>query len=412
MVLRHRSANTEKRRPFGHGSRFRSESAAGTDNVAAVAREIILRRQSGRVLAETVRRRIALLVTAFAVPGILAFFGNVGPAPGAPRAIAVAVVLSTLPAAAVVWKTKDSFRWWRRDHTHHRAAVAFTVYADVGTGTYLLLFQQPLFALIGCALFAVISTFVAFFGGRAAVIVHLTLTTGVIVWITSLVLRETDFDVPAVLAAATSIWMAVNATMSVVSSTSTGLHRSLEIQVEHAQTDPLTGLLNMRGLEVYAAARFRGATRLGFLLIDLDHFKRINDRHGHVAGDAVLALTAKRLRAFVGDDGIPARRGGEEFLVVVDACDVDPHTLARSVRTMVNDPTDGIPVTVSIGVSVIESSFEGETDIGRARRSATGDAVNHGMHLADIAMYRAKAAGRDTVVVYDGPDHGDILTDS
>ncbi|MBY6678754.1 GGDEF domain-containing protein [Rhodococcus sp. BP-332] len=343
-------------------------------------------------MTDVVRRRIAVLIPSFAVPGILTMFSAAGPAAGAPRIAAIAVLLSTLPVAAIVATARKSFTWWRRARTQRAVALAFTVYADVGTSIFLLLCSSHALGLAGCALFAVISSYVAFFGGRATVVVHLVLTTVVIGWMTALVLREQPIGAMATIAAATSIWLAVNATMSIVSTTSMSLHRHLERQIDSARTDPLTGLLNLRGLEVQAKRQLRGRSQVGFLLVDLDHFKWVNDHHGHIAGDGVLALAAQRLRDHLGDRAVVARRGGEEFLVVLDAQSTGLHALAESIRVALSDPADLIPVTVSIGVSCLDTT--------RMTAAPIASTINHGMHLADIAMYRAKAAGRNTVVVY------------
>ncbi|MGB6180768.1 MAG: diguanylate cyclase, partial [Rhodococcus sp. (in: high G+C Gram-positive bacteria)] len=346
-------------------------------------------------MADVVRRRIALLIAAFAVPGMLVLFSEAGPAPGRDRVLAFAVLCSTIPVAAAVFAARKSFRWWRKEQTQRNVALAFTIYADLGTAAFLLLCRDRPLSLAGCALFAVISSYVAFFAGRATVIAHMAITSAVLAWIVFLVISENPIGAVAAIAAAAAVWLAVNATMTIVNSTSISLHRQLEKQIGHSQTDPLTGLLNLRGLEATAHRRVTPEQRVGFLLIDLDHFKHVNDRFGHLAGDAVLALAATRLRDFIGDNGLVARRGGEEFLVVVDATDVNPHELACNARVALSDPSDHIPVSVSIGVSVLDASQFESGD--------TGSVVNTGMHLADIAMYRAKSAGRNTVVMFDAP---------
>ncbi|MGN7132625.1 diguanylate cyclase domain-containing protein [Rhodococcoides corynebacterioides] len=343
-------------------------------------------------LVDLVRRRIAVLITAFAVPGaLLVLSSSAGPAPGTPRIAAVAILATTVPVSLVVYRTRTAFLWFNRPSRQAGLALAFTVYADVGTGGFLLLFRDQGTALFGCALFAVVSSFVAFFGTSIAVVFHVVATTAVILIITLRAALDPSADTLALAAAGVSLWLAVNGTMTVISQTSATLHSNLRTQIGRAQTDPLTGLLNLRGLEQMVLRRVDGDRALGFLLVDLDHFKRVNDLHGHLVGDDVLALAASRLATFVGDDGLVARRGGEEFLVVVTA-DLDEGELidrAESARHRLHVPADAVPITASVGASLVTPDDLADRDV----RST----IRLGMHRADIAMYRAKSAGRDNV---------------
>ncbi len=343
-------------------------------------------------LVDLVRRRIAVLITAFAIPGALLVLSSAaGPAPGAPRVAAVAILVSTVPVSLVVYRTRAAFLWFNRPSRQAGLALAFTVYADLGTAGFLMLFRDQGTALFGCALFAVVSSFVAFFGTSVAVAFHVVATTVVIVVVTVRAAMDPTTDTLALAAAGVSMWLAVNGTMTVISQTSTTLHRNLRTQIGRAQTDPLTGLLNLRGLEQMVLRRVGHDESLGFLLVDLDHFKRVNDLHGHLVGDDVLALAASRLATFVGDDGLVARRGGEEFLVVVIA-DMDAGELidrADGARHCLHVPADAVPITASVGASLVTPEDCVDQDV----RSF----IRVGMHRADIAMYRAKGAGRDNV---------------
>ncbi len=160
---------------------------------------------------------------------------------------------------------------------------------------------------------------------------------------------------------------------------------------EAAARDPLTGLLNRRGLTDALEARFRrpgAGARL--LLIDVDHFKRINDRHGHQAGDAVLCALGEVLRGAVRDGDLVCRMGGEEFAAVcMDADEATVLQVAERVRravgaTRVLRGSDGQDVhcTVTVGIS---GRFVDEASLARA------------MQVADAALFRGKHAGRDRV---------------
>lgn len=343
-------------------------------------------------IVDRVRRRIAVLITAFALPGALLVLGSpAGPGPGAARTAAIAILLSTVPVSVVVYRSRTAFLWFNRPSRQAGLALAFTMYADVGTTGFLLLFRDQGTALYGCALFAVVSSFVAFFGTTVAVGFHLVATTAAIVVITARAVTTEGADTLALAAAAVSVWLGVNGTMTVISQTSTTLRANLTTQMDRAQTDPLTGLLNLRGLEQMVLRRVEVDATLGFLLVDLDHFKRVNDLHGHLVGDEVLATAAARLATFVGDDGLVARRGGEEFLVVVTA-DTEPAALvdrAEAVRHRLHVPSDTVPITASVGASLVTAD-----DVAAHDLQST---IRLGMHRADIAMYRAKSAGRDNV---------------
>jgi diguanylate cyclase (GGDEF)-like protein len=123
---------------------------------------------------------------------------------------------------------------------------------------------------------------------------------------------------------------------------------------------------------------------------DIDHFKRVNDEHGHAAGDAVLVEIAYRLRKALRAFDLAYRVGGEEFLVVLPGAGVpDAARLAEQLRAAVAaEPAAGLWVTMSFGVS-----------------GSTGPHLEHERLLedADAALYQAKARGRDQVVAATHP---------
>jgi diguanylate cyclase (GGDEF)-like protein len=164
--------------------------------------------------------------------------------------------------------------------------------------------------------------------------------------------------------------------------------RNQEIAAHQASTDPLTGLANRRSLEA-AVHRMREASdSMAVLMIDLDHFKELNDTHGHETGDRALRVFADAARDVTFDDHtIAARWGGEEFVIVLAGGTADDGMLlaeqlreALSVK-LLDASTPGF--TVSIGVVSTESSRP----------------LDEALELADQALYEAKEAGRDRVVV-------------
>ncbi|MEX3686521.1 GGDEF domain-containing protein [Paraburkholderia sp. BR14263] len=169
----------------------------------------------------------------------------------------------------------------------------------------------------------------------------------------------------------------------------------LRIQLERqSYRDPLTGLLNRRALalafeEERELAKRNGAV-LSMLLIDLDHFKRVNDEHGHDMGDNVLIDFAERASAAIPASACLARWGGEEFAVLLPALSLQQaHELAEVVRTRIAEPGFTAPViryTCSIGVACLAAA---EATIQQLARDA------------DTALYHAKHLGRNRVEICD-----------
>jgi diguanylate cyclase len=152
-----------------------------------------------------------------------------------------------------------------------------------------------------------------------------------------------------------------------------------------SRTDALTGLDNRREFTVGLEQAFQASAPLSLLLIDIDHFKLINDRHGHAAGDAVLVALAAQLRAYFAD--VPAslaRIGGEEFTVLLPGMtEADALLQAEQLCAHIAaTPCDGRQITLSAGV-------------GQRRR--TQRRPDELLAEVDRALYRAKAGGRNRV---------------
>ncbi|MFG1922774.1 diguanylate cyclase [Cryptosporangium sp. NPDC048952] len=159
-----------------------------------------------------------------------------------------------------------------------------------------------------------------------------------------------------------------------------------------AVTDGLTGLNTRRRFEEELTAQFDRSRAIGVMLLDVDHFKQVNDVYGHQAGDAVLEELAHRLTKAVRAGDLVARYGGEEFAVLLGSSDLaTTEVIAERTRQAVASErfvVDGgleLPVTVSIGVAV----WNGTPDI-----EAPADLLRE----ADRRLYKAKADGRNLVV--------------
>jgi two-component system, cell cycle response regulator len=176
--------------------------------------------------------------------------------------------------------------------------------------------------------------------------------------------------------------------------------RMVELQetIVHQSThDPLTGVLNRRGilnaLETEVSRAKRTSASLSVGMCDLDHFKQVNDTHGHLVGDDVLCGAVQSLQGGLRNYDLIGRYGGEEFLVVApgSAGTSEENLYHRLCAAVAENPMatrgGGIAVTVSIGVAT-------------AKGDSTADAV---LAVADTALYRAKDEGRNRVIYATNP---------
>ncbi|BBH23700.1 sensor domain-containing diguanylate cyclase [Paenibacillus baekrokdamisoli] len=174
------------------------------------------------------------------------------------------------------------------------------------------------------------------------------------------------------------------------------LHKAFGMAVNHfrnqfdhlsmvAQTDPLTGLFNRRTMGLYMEDWISKKMPFVILVLDLDKFKKVNDTYGHELGDEVLKFLAQSMRTHFEKDHVCCRYGGEEFVILLPAAELD--TAARYAETIraVMAETDspiGKPVTLSIGIAAYPGS------------ALVADQL---FRMADEALYRAKRLGRNRV---------------
>jgi diguanylate cyclase (GGDEF)-like protein/PAS domain S-box-containing protein len=177
------------------------------------------------------------------------------------------------------------------------------------------------------------------------------------------------------------------ATLATQAGARIGTVRAFERTQLQASTDSLTGLVNRRTLERQLRGLVKQGRPFAVALADLDHFKKLNDRHGHEAGDRALRAFAQVARGALRDDDTVARWGGEEFMFVLP--DLDRHqtvSVLERIRTILADTHTGgghPPFTASFGV----------TDSTRA------DTLDDLIRLADLGLYAAKEAGRDSITI-------------
>lgn len=164
-----------------------------------------------------------------------------------------------------------------------------------------------------------------------------------------------------------------------------------------AVTDPLTGLYNRRYAQTHlqriAEQAYASGRQYAVMVVDIDHFKQINDTYGHRVGDDVLCQLADRLRRNCRAIDLLARIGGEEFLIAMPNTTAErAHRAAERMRELVNstpfiltDRSETLHVTISVGIAV-----DGLDNVGEARLDTVFD-------RADAALYQSKAAGRNMV---------------
>jgi len=174
------------------------------------------------------------------------------------------------------------------------------------------------------------------------------------------------------------------------------MERAEEAARQLAVTDPLTGTFNRRtflelGAKEIARTR-RAKSSLALLMLDLDHFKKVNDRYGHQAGDEALKCVVDCLQGCLRREDLLVRYGGEEFCVLLPDVALD-HAALLAERARAAVEASGfhfqgtkIPLTISIGVALL------------ARDSA--EDIERLVSRADEALYSAKASGRNRVVAY------------
>lgn len=164
---------------------------------------------------------------------------------------------------------------------------------------------------------------------------------------------------------------------------------------EMSNLDGLTNIYNRRYLEENLAKEFDRSKRYGeplsLILMDIDHFKDINDQHGHLAGDEVLRQTVQRLKASIRNADILGRYGGEEFVAILPSTNLQgAQILAERLRekiagTPIQSNTEALTVSISIGITTIHENIDHYEKL---------------LNEADIALYSSKNQGRNQVTAF------------
>nr|WP_296776965.1 GGDEF domain-containing protein [Rhodococcus sp. (in: high G+C Gram-positive bacteria)] len=355
-----------------------------TDTVSAALREwylqpfdyewIVLHR-STRGLHRSIQNVFGAATLLFAAASILMLFSSRGPVGFLAQAWIVLVLLVQLAVA---------LRWFFGPLPKRRDFIAFAIFGDVGLTSVLVLYQ-PFGALIGAGLFVVTGALCTYFLSPRWLLAHLA-WCAVFIGITAVRACFAPSEDIATALAGGLVAIAINSAIPLLAHIAwTAIGRD----ARRSLLDPLTDLLNRRGVEdaamqLVAKSHQRGHT-LVVIVVDIDRFKAVNDYYGHDSGDDVIVTVARRLAALFADEGVVARIGGEEFLVVFSNPIEQAHDLIHRTSTSLHRPEDPIPITVSVGAAIVSSPADlwgdGPTIITKATRAA------------DSMMYRAKYDG-------------------
>jgi diguanylate cyclase (GGDEF)-like protein len=245
---------------------------------------------------------------------------------------------------------------------------------------------QPTGALaaLACTAMAVTGGYIAFFHGPKLLLFNGLVAVAVIATAVLRLAHEANMAT-----AASALWINTFLNLSVPLGI-WGMSRAIGMYVQRSEEDDLTGLLNRRAFTDAVSHRLANPppahSHLAVVMVDLDNFKRINDTHGHLAGDRALRAVADLLREHTPTDAVICRAGGEEFLVALTAVTQDVRPLAAQFCSALAGLLPRI--TASVGIASAEL------------HQLTGDVaslVDELIRIADDAMYAAKRAGGDQV---------------
>lgn len=341
----------------------------------------IVTHKSTRGLHRPLRVVFGAATMLFAAASVLMLFSSRGPS---------SMLAQGWVGLLLVLQLGVAVRWFFGPLPVRRDFIAFAVFGDLGLSSVLVLYE-PFASLIGCGLFVVTGALCTYFLSQRWLLLHLGWC---LLFITGTIVRaclSDGEDVPTALASGLVV-LAINTAIPLLAHIAwTAIGRD----ARRSLLDPLTGLLNRRGLDDAAEdlctrSRSRGHT-LVVVVIDIDRFKAVNDYYGHDSGDKVIATVATRLKTLFDDRGVVARTGGEEFVVVFGGDEDRVHELIGCVTRTLHRPDDRIPITVSVGAAVVPAPTEGWHSCVPTITGAT--------RAADSMMYRAKYDGGNRTAV-------------
>ena len=328
---------------------------------------------------------VVVLTLLFGIVGIGTTFTQDGPTDGLGTVLTFAVCISTIPVAWIMSKADYRMDLWSR-----RAPVNnwFVVYCELGLSTVTATYSDPLAALHGATLLALVGAYAAHFARPKVIWFHVVWSTVFVFVLGGVALARDPTDTVSIVLRVLVAVIVINGAVALLSTYSRAVLKSSRVHLSDAMTDPLTGVLNRRGLEVRATDAGDDAVHPAILLIDIDHFKSVNDHHGHSAGDVALRLTAMRLTMSAGRHAVVARLGGDEFVVLVPDPTPTLGEFADRLRRAVHNVDDDIAITVSIGGSLPQMD-----------RRTSREVFDGTLAAADAALFTAKRNGRNCIAL-------------
>jgi diguanylate cyclase (GGDEF)-like protein len=289
----------------------------------------------------------------------------------------VSVIVGVVTVACTVFGTYYWLTFWP---TRRQSQVA-AVLAMLTTGGWSAAQPTPALAALSCSALAVTGGYIALFHSPRLLILNGLVAVATATYAALRLADEADF-----VRTAAAFWLMLFPNFS-VPLVIWGMSQAMGTYVQRAEQDPLTGLLNRRAFTEAVTLRLShhaaGHTHLAVMMLDLDDFKRINDTHGHSAGDHLLCVVARLLRENGPADGIVCRAGGEEFVVALTCTINDVAPLASLFCDLVAALPSGITASIGTASAELQPLRNGEAE----------EFVDKLVALADDAMYAAKRSG-------------------
>ncbi|ODR11013.1 hypothetical protein BHQ21_01230 [Mycobacterium sherrisii] len=334
----------------------------------------------GHGLLNPWRRISAVFIVSFAAYPLIMLWSPTGPVNPVARAVTMVAAGFGIAGAGLRWK-----RWPTRWQSSGWSLVAIA-----GIAAALFTLSDPYVALMGATTFALLGGYIAYFHAVGYLLVNLAVALACVAVLSYRLVAETG-DVA--LAAGSLIVV-----LGLVVGVPVGMHslvHTLRTDLQGSDRDPLTGLHNRRSFsnsasELIRVHRHTLGSYLVVALIDLDDFKRLNDTHGHAAGDQALVAVAAALRQSCRATAVIGRAGGEEF-VVVDI-ETTPAPVGMAERICAAIAALPFEITASIGTS--------GSPLRTGKLPTAMQLIEDLIRTADAAMYQAKRAGGNQVRHY------------
>lgn len=325
---------------------------------------------ASRGLSGATRALMAFIASSMVLCLLALLAGSDGPRGPAPVAMTWLAVAGGV-AGALLW----IWRWPTRPQS-----IVFAMTCNTAVALACLAHPNPLAALIGCIAFATFGAYMAFFHTTGFVLYNFAVAAAVGSWAAASLARSGHPNLAGV-----DLWLVIEVNIALPLAIRI-LVRALAGDLLRADRDPLTGLLNRRAFQHEAlgmiVARRGIDSHLVVMLIDLDHFKAVNDRCGHAAGDLALVQVAQTLLAAAANQAVVARSGGEEFLLAGTSSTCNAESLAARMCRAIAASAAG--VTASIGTACARLD-----DATPEPQSLLAELIT----ASDAAMYQAKRLG-------------------